>query len=511
MARYKHYSYKQAQFMPVNFDYQILPGSFEYALNYIVDNELDLSVFEPNYKNDTTGAPAYDPAILIKIVLYAYSRGITSSREIEKLCDQNVVFIALSANSHPHFTTIADFISSMQEEIVPLFRDILLYCQELNLIDKTMFAIDGCKLSSNASKEWSGTHKDYLKKIEKLEKNIAYILDKHQSQDKSDAQQPALKDQTKHIENMRRKIDKIKRFLKDNPDKKGSRGNIKKSNNTDNHSAKMPSSKGVVQGYNGLAVAEAKHQIIVHAQAFGQGPEKDLLKPMLEGAKENYRAIGNKEDIFKEAKLITDTGFYNKNNLQFIDQEKIDAYIPDNKFRKRDPRFNTAKEHDKPLDKTNPPQQHARYFRPRDFKYDHNINKMICPAGKTLYIRNSNYQYKGSKAIAYMARISDCRSCRLRPKCIRKPTTPSRQVHIFYERKDNYLLKKMRQKIDSALGRYIYSKRMEIIEPVFANICSNLKLNKFSLRGQTKVDIQWKLYAIVHNIRKIYRYGLGFT
>lgn len=510
MARYKHYSYQQGLLIPVCFDRQIISGSFEHALNYIVDNELDLSVFEIRYKNDSTGAPAYDPAILIKIVLYAYSRGITSSRDIEGLCNENVVFIALSADTHPHFTTIANFISSMQDQIVPLFRDILLYCQELNLIDKTMFAIDGCKLSSNASKEWSGTRKDYEKKIEKLEKSIVYILNKHEGKDKKDIGQISVKDEKKHIDNMHKKISKIKQFLSENTDKKGSRGNIKKSNITDNESAKMPSSKGVIQGYNGVAIADAKHQVIVHAEAFGQGPEKDLLKPMIEGARKNYQSLGYKEDLFKEAKLIADTGFYTKTNLQLIDEEKIDGYIPDNKFRKRDPRFNTAKRHDQPIDK-NKTTKGGKYFRPKDFKYDEGRNKMICPAGKALYIRNSNYQYKGSKAIAYMARISDCRGCHLRAKCIRKQTTPARQVHIFYERKDNHLLKKMREKIDSAFGRYIYSRRMQIIEPVFANIRSTLKLNRFSLRGKTKVDLQWKLYTIVHNIRKIYRYGLRFT
>ena len=510
MPRYKHYSYKQALLIPVNFEHQILPGSFEYALNYIVDNELNFSVFEPRYKNEHTGAPAYDPKILIKIVLYAYSRGITSSRDIEKLCNENVVFIALSANTHPHFTTIADFISSMQKQIVPLFRDILLYCQELNLIDRTMFAIDGCKLSSNASKEWSGTRKDYEKKIEKLEKSIEYIINKHECEDKKDSVVISIKDEKKHIDNMRKKINKIKRFLAVTEDKKGSRGNIIKSNITDNESAKMPSSKGVIQGYNGVAIADAKHQVIVDAEAFGQGPEKDLLKPMIQGTRENYKAIGYTGDIFKEAKFIADTGYYTKSNLQLIDDENINAYIPDNKFRKRDPRFDTAKRHDQPIDKHKTTKTN-KYFQPKDFKYDQALNKMICPAGKQMYIKNSNYQYKGSKAVAYIARIRNCRECKLRPRCIRKQKTPARQVHIFYERKDNYLLKKMREKIDSSFGRYIYSKRMQIIEPVFANIRSSLRLNKFSLRGKTKVDIQWKLFAMIHNIRKIYRYGVGFT
>jgi transposase len=508
MARYKSYSYEQAMFIPVHFQKQILPGSFEYALNYIVDNELDLSVFETRYKNDETGAPAYDPGILLKIVLYAYSRGITSSRLIERLCRENVIFMALSADTKPHFTTIAEFISSMQEQITPLFRNILLYCNELGLIDKTMFAIDGCKLSSNASKEWSGTRQDYEKKIEKLEKTIRYILDKHQTEDRNETQEMK-KDENKHVENIQKKIDKIKRFLKGREDKQGSRGNIIKSNITDNESAKMPSSHGVIQGYNGVAIAEAKHQIIVHAEAFGQGPEKDLLKPLIQGAKENFKLIGEKEDIFKKAKLAADTGYFTKDNIQLVETEKIDAYIPDNKFRKRDPRFATAKRHDMPIDR-NKTIKKRKYFAVEDFRYDEQKKTLICPCGKEMFIKNSNYEYKGCKAIAYMCRRHDAKTCPLRSKCIRNPKAEGRQVHIFYERKDNQLLKKMRDKIDSAYGKYIYSKRMQMIEPVFANL-KNKGLRRFSFRGKIKVDIQWKLYAIIHNIGKIFRYGPSFA
>ena len=69
MARYKEYSYKQTKLIPISFDHQILPGTFEYTLNYLIDNEVDLSIFEQRYHNDDTGAPAYDPAVLLKIIL----------------------------------------------------------------------------------------------------------------------------------------------------------------------------------------------------------------------------------------------------------------------------------------------------------------------------------------------------------------------------------------------------------------------------------------------------------
>lgn len=102
-------------------------------------------------------APAYDPRLLLKIAIFAYSRGITASRKIARACEENVVFMALSANTRPHFTTIADFIAGLDREMLRLFRDVLLVCDGMGLIGKEMFAIDGCKLPSNASKEWSGT------------------------------------------------------------------------------------------------------------------------------------------------------------------------------------------------------------------------------------------------------------------------------------------------------------------------------------------------------------------
>ena len=99
MARYKEYDYSQGKFISVFFDRQILPGTFEYTLSYLIDHEVDLSVFESRYQNDETGAPAYDPAILLKIILYAYSRGIVSSCKIARCCEENIIFMALSADT----------------------------------------------------------------------------------------------------------------------------------------------------------------------------------------------------------------------------------------------------------------------------------------------------------------------------------------------------------------------------------------------------------------------------
>ena len=136
MAKFKPYSTTQGIFTPVHLSHQIQPGTFEYTLCHLIDNVLDLSVLDSRFKNDQTGAPAYAPQILLKIVLFAYSRGIMSSRKIARACEENMVFVALSANTRPHFTTIANFISSMDQATIHIFRDILLVCDEMGLIGK---------------------------------------------------------------------------------------------------------------------------------------------------------------------------------------------------------------------------------------------------------------------------------------------------------------------------------------------------------------------------------------
>jgi transposase len=150
MARYKHYDYGQLARVAVDFERQIVPETFEYAVHKLIDEKFDLSLFDACYKNDNTGAPAYDPAILLKIILCAYSKGVTSSRRISELCRENVIFMALAAHSVPHFTTIADFIASRDTQIGRLFRDVLLVCDEASLIGRQMFAVDGVKLSPDS-------------------------------------------------------------------------------------------------------------------------------------------------------------------------------------------------------------------------------------------------------------------------------------------------------------------------------------------------------------------------
>ena len=134
MAKFKTYDYRQRVLLPVSLEDQLMPGTLEFAIHTLVEKRLDMSIFEGKYRNDETGRAAYDPKILLKVVLLAYSRGLISSRKIEQACRENVVFIALACGQQPDHSTIAAFVSSMKDEILPLFRDVLLVCEEMNLL-----------------------------------------------------------------------------------------------------------------------------------------------------------------------------------------------------------------------------------------------------------------------------------------------------------------------------------------------------------------------------------------
>jgi transposase len=185
MARYQHYDYAQTVMVPISLEKQLLPGTLEFAIHELIHRRVDTSIFESRYKNDESGCAAYDPKILLKVVLFAYSRGIISSRKIERACQENITFMSLACGIVPDHSTIAAFISSMKDEIIAIFRDILLGCMEQELLGGTHFALDGLKLPSNAAKEWSGTFDDLKHKTETLEAKVRQFVDQHETADEA--------------------------------------------------------------------------------------------------------------------------------------------------------------------------------------------------------------------------------------------------------------------------------------------------------------------------------------
>jgi transposase len=498
MARYKTYDYRQKVLLPVSLEDQLMPGTLEFAIHTLVEKRLDMSIFAGKYRNDETGRAAYDPKILLKVVLLAYSRGLISSRKIEQACQENVVFIALACGQQPDHSTIAAFVSSLKDEILPLFRDILLVCEEMNLLGGTMFALDGCKLPSNASKEWSGTVAELRKKKEKIETKVAQLLEEQVQADQGPDDLPGPRSSStsrqQQVEKLQKKAELIDKWLAEHQPKQGAAGRENQSNITDNDSAKMMTSHGAVQGYNSQALIDGKHQVIVHGEAFGDGQDHVHVPPMLTGALENFQSLGHEPDYLEGKILTADSNYHTQVNLKKCQELGLDAYIPDRRFRNRDPRFATQK------------RRQVRRFTLKDFDHDMALDRYICPNGKVLKLVVKRVLNRGHLYRKYYAAEQDCQMCPLKPRCLYAAGAKRKQLFVPI---GESLSRQMVEKIETEEGRRIYPQRLAIAEPVFANIRINKRLDRFTLRGKVKVNIQWLMYCLVHNIEKILNYGLA--
>jgi IS5 family transposase len=267
----------------------------------------------------------------------------------------------------------------------------------------------------------------------------------------------------------------------------------------------MATGKGVIQGYTGVAAVDGKHQIIVAAQAHGTGSEQELLVPVVAAMK----------DVLVDHSVITaDAGYHSEENLKQLAAMKVEALIADNGMRQRDERFATQERHKAtpdPLYDKAKPEKKARTYQPSDFTYDGEAKTCVCPAGKSLYNHGSGGVINGYAVVRFEGTQRDCVPCLHRERCLRTPAkTKTRQVAFFQGKAtttpESYT-DQMKKRIDSPAGRMLYGRRFATVEPVFGNVRYNKGLARFTLRGKTKVDGQWKLFCLVHNIEKLAHHG----
>jgi len=504
MAKFKPCNEDQMVMLPISLPNQLVPGTLEHTISELVDKHMDLSVFDARYNNDETGAAAIHPKILLKVILVAYSKGMLSSRQIERACQENIIFIALSYGYAPDHSTIAAFMSSMQSEIQTIFSNILLVCEEMGLLGGTHFSLDGVKLSANVSKEWSGTFDELKRKRDKLQEKLQQVIAEHAQADQ--LPEVEVERQKKRQRRFQLQVERLNEFLQTQEPKLGSEGKEIQSNVIDNESVKMPTSHGVLQGYNAQALVDSKHQIILAAEAFAS-QDQENLEPMLDGAKKNVAAIGKDETYFQGKQLTADSNYHSYEALVVCQDEKVDAYIPDIEFRKRDPRFADQQRFKDGVHGRQRADAKPRLFSASDFSFDASRQVYLCPHGKELRCHARNQPNRYRTYDVYHARVEDCAACPLRTRCLSKSTASRRYLSIQVETQPPNLIDEMKAKIDSEEGKKIYARRLGIVEPVFANICVQKHMNRFTVRTKRKVDVQWRLFVLVHNIGKIHVFG----
>jgi transposase len=179
MPRFKPYDYRQDLMVPISLEEQLIEGTLEHALHHLIEERTEEKWFEDLYGNEETGRPAYSPKLLLKVILLGYARGLVGSRRLERACRENITFMALACGIRPDHSTLAGFVEKLRGRIDMIFAQVLLVCHEEGLLSGTHLSLDGLKLPSNASREWSGSFKELRFKEGKLRRKLQEKLAEH--------------------------------------------------------------------------------------------------------------------------------------------------------------------------------------------------------------------------------------------------------------------------------------------------------------------------------------------
>jgi len=467
----RSYDQNQSMLFPPNLKEFIEENDLCWVIDDVV-NALDLSCLYRNVSSE--GNMPYHPKMMLKVLFYAYASGIFSSRKIAKALGENVAFIFLAAWQRPDFRTISYFRKNNLEAIRDLFGQIVFLCQELNMVKLGHISIDGSKFKANAADRRSYDQK-------RIDKEIKSILDQAEQADHEedalygpDSTGDELPDE---IRSRKKRLERLKQIQKELTD----RGK-KRVNATDPDAAFMKTKAGLKTSYNAQACVDDHCQVIIAASVTDQPGDDAQLIPMLDQATKN-----TKGDI---GIVTADAGYGNASNLEAIEPYKVDAYIPDDTYQSRQ-RGKAVGAFDKD-----------------SFIYDPSQDVFICPEGNPLTYWHRRHLKKKGEYLVYRCKV--CNQCQHFGRC-----TKSKAGRSIWRRQVDEKVKAMREKLDTEAGKELYAKRKHIIEPVFGQVKAAMGFTGFLLRGLNKVDPEFLIVTIAHNLRKIttycYQRGVGIV
>jgi transposase len=314
-----------------------------YFISDIVDN-LDLSAIMERYSGEDRGYPPYHPAMMVKVLLYAYCIGVASSRKIEKRLCEDIAFRVLAANNTPDFRTISDFRKDHLKALAGLFLQVLKLCQKAGLVKLGHVALDGTKIKANASKHKAMSYKRMKEEEVRLEAEVAELLKKAESVDEEEDQRygkgkkgDELPKELAFRESRLKRIQEAKAALEaearleaekkpDKNDGDGTPPDKAQRNFTDPDSHIMPTSGGkyFIQAYNAQAAVDSANQIIVAAEVTNKPTDRGQAEPMMDIVKVNAGQL--------PCQMSADAGYFSSDAVSNLTVLGIDVYMPPDKI-----------------------------------------------------------------------------------------------------------------------------------------------------------------------------------
>ena len=465
--------------------FDLLPSDHPCYVYEDIFEQLDTSSVEEKFS--VRGQNAFHPKLITGILIYAYSQGAFSSREIEKKCHEDIGFMFISHCNCPNFRVLSDFRKDNYEFFKECFKQSVLLAMEAGMASLGHVSLDGSKFKANTSKHKAMSYGRLKAKEKELTEEIEDLLtkaakcDKEEDEEYQDKTGYEIPEELKIKEQRLARIKEAKGALEKreqelNPGKKI---DDKKQISFADKEARIMGKKGAFDySYNGQVSVDEDNQIIVGQHLSQNANDKQEVKPALEEIKETTDDLPDKMSL--------DNGYMSGNNLEAFEDKETDVYIATGKGEKKDHRE---------IEGSN------RKIKKSDFSYNEDKDCFICPAGHTLELKTETSDgkkiYQGDKA--------ECDICPYKARCCTSKRGEPRTINTDDKEP---LRQKMREKMEQESSKEIYKKRKKIVEPVFGQI-KNSGFRGFSLRGHEKASGEFSLACAVHNFKKVVRAILG--
>ena len=471
-------NYKQKALFATNV-FDLLPADHQCFVYEDIFEQLDTSSVEEQYS--VLGQNAYHPRLITGILIYAYSQGVFSSREIMKKCHEDISYMYICHNNCPDFRVLSDFRKNNYDFFKECFKQSVMLAFEAGMASLGHVSLDGSKFKANTSKHKAMSYsrlkeqeKELTAEIEELLSN-ARKCDEEEDKEYEDKSGYEVPEELKIKESRLAKIKEAKEALEKreeelNPDKEIE---DKKQISFADHEARIMGKKGDFDySYNGQISVDKDNQIIVGEHLSQNANDKQEVNTALIEIKETTGKLPEKMSL--------DNGYMSGSNLESFEGKEIDVYIATGRGEKSDTRS---------IDETN------RQIKKSDFIYDESADCFVCPAGYSLELKTTG---KDGKKI-YQAKKAECDECRYKSQCCNSKKGLARTINTDDKEP---LRQKMNKKMEEDSAKEVYKKRKEIVEPVFGQI-KNKGFRGFSLRGYEKAKGEFSLVCAVHNIKKI--------
>jgi transposase len=442
-------------------------------------SQMDPAAFLANYNNDQTGRSAYDPMILLRVLLWAYLQGEQSSRKIERACCENLVYIYLCGEYRPDFHTLCLFRKKNRDAFREALKETLKIAKQMSVTSFGQVAIDSTKLRADASGGASHTAQELDRQAQEL---AEAIIAQAEEIDAAEDESFGAGDGYTHLpETLKGKEERLKK-IREAKEKLSQSSEAKMANVTDPDSTYIKDVGG--PGYNAQAAVDVESRLITAQEVTGNPADNAHLLPQIEEHKEN---TGTKEGI-----VIADAGYRGGKNLSDCEHAGYEPYIAQNENL-------DAKHRKKDTD--------GGRFTHDDFEYDQEKDAYRCPAGKLLQFLQSQVEKNATGDVRQKVyRCAQCDVCSLRKRCT--DSTHGRVLKISeYERE----MRAVKERLRSAEGRKIYSKRQSTVEAVFGFIKRLLRFRRFNLRRLSGVNAEWAVICLTYNIRRLMTLVRGTT